>query len=239
MVKKTILRALSMILMLALLVPLAVAFQHSLVLLGRAAHRDWFVGSLVLGGVLEWRARGRLVNFRVFEHELTHALVAVLHGRRIVRFLARGHHGGYVEHQSRPGAWALGDHLVGLAPYFLPTLALPSMVGQAWLHGQWRLALQSLAFLAIGWHLLDNLREFRQNFSYRWFRAAHGEMSQTDLGRRGLVFSTLFVICAWLLVHGVAVAGLLGGRDTIVAWGRVFLREVQFARQLASTLVLG
>jgi len=67
--------------------------------------------------------RSRIVQvFETFEHELTHAIVALLFLRRIRNFTVTPDEGGSVQHTGGFGG-SFGDEMIGLAPYYLPTFA--------------------------------------------------------------------------------------------------------------------
>ncbi len=57
-----------------------------------------------------------------FEHELTHAIVALAFFRRINRFVSTSR-GGYISHSGGFGG-PVGNVLITLAPYYLPTFTL-------------------------------------------------------------------------------------------------------------------
>ena len=203
----------------AFLPGVAVAFWKVSV---RLVHTDSVFLPFLLGtaaGLVIARVIGRLFpTLEVFEHELTHALVALLLFRPVTGFSAR-RTGGYVSHGGGPGGGP-GDDLIGLAPYLLPTFTILSalarpLLGQGcfpWFDG-W-------IGLTFGYHTLSTLRETRANWAWNLFgRGNDEELGVTDIARRGVLYSTLFIATTTLAVHGIAAAVVLNGYRGVPAWG--------------------
>jgi len=178
----------------------------------------------LLGIGVERLTRRSLQRFRVAEHELSHALAAIVLGRSIRRFVVTRYHGGLVEHEGSNGPLRhVNDHLIGLAPYFLPTLSLIPLLVRPFVEvSPWRIALDLVIGFTLGWHLTSNVRELRQNFHSRYFQSAVGGMVQSDLGHRGLAFSLVMIVVLWLLVHGAMLGLLTGGWAGTRMWARAF-----------------
>lgn len=127
---------------------------------------------------------GRL--FMIFEHELTHALFAVLTLHRIVGFRASVGRGGEVRFA---GA---GNWLITVAPYFFPTVALLLFL-LAYLMPLAAFPWQRfLLGVALGYHIVSTYRETHRD--------------QTDITRLGLTFCWLFLPAANVAVVGLLVA---------------------------------
>lgn len=128
--------------------------------------------------------------------------------------------GGIVEHG--PGAGGrLGDEVIGLAPYFLPTLTLLSLAVRPVVPPAWSTAFQVWLGATIGYHGWSTVHELRANFSAAWFPSAvTGELVQTDIGRRGRVYSAIFIGAGTLGAYGLSLAILLGGRHGAWGWAR-------------------
>ncbi len=112
--------------------------------------------------------RKRFALWGTMEHELTHALTALLFFRRVERITA-GLSRGETEFSGR------GSACISLAPYFLPTLALAPLALRPLLTPRWQGWLDLLLGILFCYYLLSNLRE------------AHP--AQPDLQRHGLFFS--------------------------------------------------
>ncbi|GAB5405912.1 MAG: hypothetical protein Aurels2KO_41430 [Aureliella sp.] len=120
------------------------------------------------------------------EHELTHALFAVLCLHRIVGFRASVGRGGEVRFTGR------GNWLISVAPYFFPTVALllfllaylMPFAGFPWQ--------RFLLGVALGYHVVSTYRETHRD--------------QTDIQRLGMTFCWMFLPAANLAVVGLLVA---------------------------------
>lgn len=123
--------------------------------------------------------RRRFAVWGTMEHELTHALTALLFLRR-VRSISAGEKHGETEFSGR------GSALITLTPYFLPTLALLPLALRPLLAP----AYQSWVDLLLGslflYYLISNLRE--------------SHPAQPDLHRHGLLFSYCVILPLNLLL---------------------------------------
>ncbi|MCO6455958.1 MAG: M50 family metallopeptidase [Pirellulaceae bacterium] len=133
--------------------------------------------------------------FATLEHELTHALFAVLTLHRVTGLRATWSRGGSMSFMGR------GNWLITIAPYFFPTICL-LVLAVSWLVS-WLLpaALRSfsdaLMGAALAYHLSSTMRETHAG--------------QTDLARVGWLFSLMFLPTANLLVFGGIVSYAYGG----------------------------
>jgi hypothetical protein len=120
-----------------------------------------------------------------FEHELTHAIVALVTVHKIRDFKVTRRAGGHV--QVLGGNW-----VISIAPYFVPTLSILLMFAMHFLPPaalQWAdLALGA----SVGYHFLSTMRETHR--------------SQPDLQRTGRGFALLFLPTANLIMYGLVIA---------------------------------
>ena len=89
--------------------------------LARQPDAGWFLAGAAVGVIVCRPLLRRLPVLETFEHELTHAVAALCLLRGVRRFKVTWRRGGYVEHQSGS---RLGDDVIGLAPYMVPTATL-------------------------------------------------------------------------------------------------------------------
>lgn len=68
--------------------------------------------------------KSSLRKINTFEHEATHALVAMLFFRKVTEFVVSREGGGHVMHETRNRQWFFPSLMITLAPYFLPTIPL-------------------------------------------------------------------------------------------------------------------
>lgn len=167
--------------------------QHSLVLT--------LISGIFLGALFYKFILSRSNAFTTFEHELTHALVAMLFFRKITQFISTRRSGGYVRYSSGFGG-EFAEHLIGLAPYFLPTFTVMLVLA--------RPLLPPYAFpyfdLSIGftfaYHSISSIFELKHNWTKTPFlRAESTEWTMSDIGSRGYVFSGIAIFTLGTLLH--------------------------------------
>lgn len=205
--------------LLSFLPGVAVAFWEACARLGRtesllAPLAAGFAVGLVVERLLERRFR----RAGVFEHELTHAVAALLLLRPIHEFTAR-RDGGYVRHGGGFGGEVAND-IIGLAPYVLPTFTAFSILARPFLGPSWFPWFDAWVGLTLGFHTVSTLRETREAWTKTSFRrAGAGEHVQSDIGRRGFIYSAIFISTLTLAIHGVLFAILLRGYRGVPGWG--------------------
>lgn len=142
-------------------------------------------------------ARKKDGMWSTFEHEMTHAIVALLLFTK-VRSLAAGEQAdrngrlGVVYHD---GVGPLRNILISLAPYFMPTYCLLVMLVMPFASGDGLIVLRGILGFAFGYHIWSTWNE------YGYY--------QTDITSNGKFFSTVFIACAnFILIPFVMVVGL-------------------------------
>jgi len=186
------------------------------------------LGYPLLGGAFAGLIAGRLVLryapvFATFEHELTHALAGLVFLRRIRGIVVTRSRGGAVRHSGGFGG-AVGDDFIGLAPYVLPTFTAIVVLAGPLIqqrHSTYWLGLVGLTF---GYHVWSTLDELRRNWTSEVFPSAHdGQLTHTDIGRRGFLFSAIYIATVTLAIHGFLLALVLHGFPGAGVWaGRVW-----------------
>jgi hypothetical protein len=186
-----------------------------------ATFNPWpLAGGLAIGIILDILFFRRLPGFEVFEHELTHALAAILLFRRIDRFVATGRKGGCVIHRNGLGG-ELGNDFIALAPYTLPTFTLLSVLVRPFLGREWFPYFDVWIGITFGYHLLSNLREVRTAWTRRRFHnPADGRLIPTDIQGRGFVFSSVYITTISLAVLGLMLAIIAQGYSGTLGWAR-------------------
>jgi len=113
----------------------AVAFYQSVLSIINYTYWSLALG-ISLGCAIDYFFLRRIPGFSTFEHELTHALVALLFLKRITGFTATRWSGGFVEYSGGYGG-KIAEHIIGLAPYSIPTLAVIMTLIRPWVQPTW------------------------------------------------------------------------------------------------------
>ncbi len=176
-----------------------------------AGQRPWRIGAgLALGVAVHWAAMARLPGVMTLGHELKHVLIAVLFLRRVRGFSVTWRQGGVVQYSGRFGG-ALGDHAIGLAPYFLMPLSLMTALALPLAARATPAAgLEVLFGLCLAVDLLAIGYDLRRNFNKDRIPLVGGGTDRTDIGKRGYLFSVVSVV--FFCVAGLLVALTLVGR---------------------------
>ena len=146
------------------------------------------------------------------EHELTHALFAVLSLNRVTGLNVTSHAGGMISYQGYPN-W-----LITIAPYFVPTLSL-GVLGLLWLaKASYSPLLLGILGASMVYHLQSTWRE------------THRE--QTDLQQVGWLFCWLFLPSANVLIWLFILLALPNDGLTFATLHEVWRSAVQYLQQL-------
>jgi hypothetical protein len=147
----------------------------------------WAIASgVVLGGLVSaWRKPDWLLHTLI--HETCHAVTCVVLRVKVRSFAATDGKGGQVEHDACD---PLRETFIAIAPYTLPLLLLPALVGRYFTTGSTGQAIMSavVGFLLVT-HLVGLVRNVRTNF---W--GAEG-----DLAKVGRPLSLVLIALALLL----------------------------------------
>jgi len=145
----------------------------------------------------------RFSRFTTFEHEATHALIAMVFFNRITKFVFTKRQGGYIAYKGGLNGW-FPKHMISLAPYYFPLFAfifiiLRPLVGDnlipwwdIWI-GMW-----------IMFYIFSYMSEILGQWSKRSFnRVGAHENVKTDIGKEGYIFSFVFIISLSLFFYGL------------------------------------
>jgi hypothetical protein len=168
-------------------------------------------GGFILGCALDATLLRRIPGFDTFEHELTHATVGLMFLRKINRFVVTRQSGGMVQHSGGFGG-ELGSELIGMAPYYLPTFSFLLVLPRPWILISWFPWYDLSIGATLGFHVLSTIRETRRSWTPEVFTSAGtGEYVQSDIGRRGFVYSFVFIVARALTTHNVVLGMIVGG----------------------------
>ncbi len=197
----------------ALFQSLRIIFQHE---------KLWIplVIGFFAGGVIDSILKRYAPGFEVFEHELTHAIAALLFFRRIEKFVVTRSQ-GYVAHSGGRGG-EFANHFIGMAPYFLPTFSIFLILIRPLLGAESFPWFDILIGTTLGFHTLSTIREIKENWRKDNFYCLSGNLVQTDLGRVGLVYSAIYISVLTAAIHGLLFFIIIDGYAGVVLWWKVF-----------------
>jgi hypothetical protein len=191
----------------------------------------------VIGIVVDWFVLDRIPGLHTFEHELTHALVALVFLRPIARFVATRRSGGYVQHGGGFGGW-IADDFIGFAPYVVPTFTVAAVLARPLVPAGWFPYYDVGIGATFGFHLRSTIDETARNWSAQPFQAAHGEWTLTDIGQRGFAYSVCFIATLTLAIHGLLLELLVRGGSGAGTWaGRVWRTTQEIGRWMNETVI--
>lgn len=130
------------------------------------------------------RPRTALHYLVTLEHELTHALVALLTFHRVPGVISTIRGGGHVRYTGR------GNWLISIAPFVVPTFSLIVLAVSIWLHE--RHILGGVLGFTLAWNIVGNWSPAHRH---------HGDHREA-----GTIFAFLFIACGNLLVFGLVLA---------------------------------
>jgi Peptidase M50B-like len=128
-----------------------------------------------------------------FEHELTHALVALFFLRRIHKFIVTSKRGGQVQYSGNFGG-EFGNLLIGLAPYYLPTLTLIAVIVRPFLPTGWFPWYDGFIGATLAFHIFSTIDETRLSWTKHSFTGAGDhQKTKSDIGKVGYIFAFLVI----------------------------------------------
>jgi len=135
----------------------------------------------------------RIPYISTFEHELTHALVALLFFRRIHKFIVTSREGGQVQYSGNFGG-EFGTLLIGLAPYFLPTFTLFSVLVRPFLPEGWFPVFDGFIGATLAFHIFSTLDETKLSWTKRTFTGVGDrQKTRSDIGKVGYIVASLVI----------------------------------------------
>jgi len=150
--------------------------------------------------------------FLIFEHELTHTLVALIFHRKIREFVVTEEKGGKVIHSGKFGG-VLADDLITLAPYFLPTFTLIISLIYSFFSSELKHRYSSYVYFLIGFtfafHFFTSIKEIIANWTNKSFTNVSGKNVYTDIGKVGRFYASFVVLSLTLILHSLIIILML------------------------------
>ena len=179
-------------------------------------HKDlWIplVCGLATGIPIYFTLIKKIPAISTFEHELTHALVALLFFRRIHKFIVTNRHGGQVQYSGNFGG-EFGTLLIGLAPYYLPTFTLIAVLFRPFLPSGWFPWYDGFIGVTLAFHVFSTLEETKLSWTKRSFTGAGDrQKTKSDIGKVGYIFAFLVIAGFGLFLLGLALQLTGSGYD--------------------------
>lgn len=149
----------------------------------------------------------RITWLSTLEHELTHALFAVLTFHRVVDIRTSWHSGGHIRYLGR------GNWLITLAPYFFPTICLLILPFFALMPDQVTHFADAVLGAAFAYHITSTIRETH--------------LGQSDLKKAGYLFSLMVIPGLTLVTHGLVMAWCHGGNHSVTRFLKLIAVNLQ------------
>ncbi len=170
------------------------AFWNALIVI--ASDKDLWIPLIcgfILGIPFYFMVIKKIYVISTFEHELTHALVALFFFRRIHKFIVTSKRGGQVQYSGNFGG-EFGNLLIGLAPYYLPTLTLIAVLVRPFLPPDWFPWYDGFIGATFAFHIFSTVDETKLSWTKRTFKGAgDNQKTRSDIGKVGYIFAFLVI----------------------------------------------
>jgi hypothetical protein len=151
------------------------------------------IAGLVAGIPFYFAVIRKIPVISTFEHELTHALVALLFFRKIRKFIVTSKRGGQVQYTGNFGG-EFGTLLIGLAPYYLPTFTLIAVVVRPFLPPGWFPWFDGFIGITLAFHVFSTLEETKLSWTKQSFASAGDNLkTKSDIGKVGYLLALLVI----------------------------------------------
>jgi hypothetical protein len=137
-----------------------------------------------------------------FEHEFTHALVALMFFRRIKKFVVTFSKGGYVEYTGKFGG-KFGDMMITIAPYFLPTFTVLAVLFRPLIPDQHIFLFTAFIGFTIVFHLISEVEETVRNWKAGSQQGGKGKKDLSDIKKFGYIPAFFAIIGLTLFIFGI------------------------------------
>lgn len=151
----------------------------------------------------------------IFEHELTHALVALLFFRKVSEFNVTSY-GGHVQHSDGFGG-KFGDLNITLAPYFLPTFTFISILFRPILPIAFFPWFDAWLGFTLGYHFLSTVDELKNNWTKIPFFSS-GKLLFSDIAKSGYIFAAIYIFTVTTFIHAFILWILTNGYGGVIPY---------------------
>ena len=136
--------------------------------------------------------------FSTLEHELTHALFALMTFHKVNAIQTTSNQGGVIEFQNG------SNWLIIISPYFFPTFSFFLIILLSLVDAQNQWVTNFLLGCTVAYHLISTMHEFHRH--------------QTDLQEVGFIFAIVFLPGANILCYGAILGFAFDGPSGMVSF---------------------
>ncbi len=188
---------------------------------------------LAISGFAYYFLIRKLPVISTFEHELTHAIVALLFFRKVSNFIVTNGEGGSVSHSGNFGG-KFGNLNITLAPYFLPTFTFILILIRPLIPIEQITWFDVLIGFTFGYHLFSTINEIKINWTKVSFTGAKSDsLTKSDIGKSGYIFSFIYILTLTTLIHGIIIwiwidnyAGILNYFNIIYTSSKTLITQI-------------
>lgn len=164
-----------------------------------------FLIGLAISGILHYFLIRKFPIIGTFEHELTHAIVALLFFRKVSNFIVTNGQGGSVSHSGSFGG-KFGGLNITLAPYFLPTFTFIFILFRPLIPLDYIMWFDIFISFSFGYHLFSTIDEIKINWTKVSFQSAKSDnLTKSDIAKSGYIFSFIYILTLTTLIHGIII----------------------------------
>ena len=117
---------------------------------------------------------------------------------------------------------SVANYFVSLAPYFLPTFTLFSVLIRPVVAAGWFPVYDFWIGITFLYQLMNNVDEIKRNWTKERFRlAGKGSYTETDIAKEGYIFSFIMILALKLFMMSLLLFILVGGYSVVPDWLKV------------------
>jgi len=164
-----------------------------------------FLLGLAISGLAHYFLIRKYPAISTFEHELTHAIVALLFFRKVSNFVVTNGQGGSVSHSGNFGG-KFGSLNITLAPYFLPTFTLILVLLRPVIPTEHIIWFDVIISFSFGYHLFSTIDEIKINWTkVSFLSAGSDDLTKSDIAKSGYIFAFIYILTLTTLIHGIII----------------------------------
>lgn len=165
-----------------------------------------FLIGVIIGGLIYSYIIVKLDGIiTTFEHELTHAIVAMLLFRKVIEFRSTRYHGGHIRYTNGFGG-VIGNDIIGLSPYFLPTFTFILVSCKHFIPISYGSYYDVFIGSTFTYHIMSTISETKNNWAYNLIPDDTDYSDDlTDIGKRGIIYSGSIILTLSIMIHATMI----------------------------------